>query len=68
MDKIIRLKKEYEGMIIARKIEYSLITFDSNKILQEHYVNYYNKGFEDIFEVIEIDNWEALNNKKGSKK
>lgn len=50
----LKLKKEYEGLRITKNnFIFGKITFDSYTVQPEHYINYYNRGFEDMFDVIE---------------
>jgi hypothetical protein len=49
----LRVKKQYEGIILTRMIlGVGEITFDPNNTLHEHYINFYNLGFDFIFEEI----------------
>jgi len=55
----IKLKPEYEGAIITRvKAGFGYITFDSNRVPQEKYVNFLDV-MPDLFE-IESDKPEQL--------
>jgi len=42
------LKKEFEGTSIKR----GSIILHTERCLAEHYINYYNNGFKDCFDVI----------------
>jgi hypothetical protein len=47
----IRLKKEYEGLIVSRvKAGVGTITFDSTRVPEEKYINFVDL-FPDLFEV-----------------
>jgi len=49
----LRLKDEYKGVIVSRNdIKIGRITFDSNKVSEENYKNFYKLGFEYLFELI----------------
>jgi hypothetical protein len=49
----IRVKNQYEGIILTRMIlGVGQITFDPNNTSKEHYINFYNLGFDFIFEEI----------------
>jgi hypothetical protein len=49
----IKVKKQYEGIILTRMIlGVGEITFDPNNTSKEHYINFYNLGFDFIFEEI----------------
>ena len=49
----LQLKKEYEGKTVTRTHRLvGNITFDPAKVSTERYKNYYNSGFEDLFDVV----------------
>ena len=49
----LQLKKEYEGKTVTRTHRLvGNITFDPTKASPERYHNYYNSGFEDLFDVV----------------
>ena len=50
----LQLKPEYAGLVITKNL-YAIgnVTFDADKVKQEHYENYSAIGFYDIFETIE---------------
>jgi hypothetical protein len=52
--KKLKLKSRYEGLRVTRSdIRIGKITFDANTVKPEHYQNYYDLGFTELFEVIE---------------
>lgn len=49
----IRVKKCYEGIVLTRMLlGQGQVTFDYNNAKKEHYINFYNLGFDFIFEQI----------------
>jgi len=53
--KKLKIKKQYEGLRVTRNdIRVGKITFDGNSVKEEHYQNYYDLGFTEIFAVIEV--------------
>ena len=53
--KTIKLKEKYKGIRVTRSnITIGKITFDANSVKEEHYQNYYDLGFTELFEVIEV--------------
>jgi hypothetical protein len=49
----LKVKKQYEGIILTRMVlGVGEITFDPNQTSQEHYINFFNYGFDFIFEEI----------------
>lgn len=49
----LRVKKQYEGIILTRMIlGVGEITFDPYNTPKENYINFYNLGFDFIFEEI----------------
>jgi hypothetical protein len=52
--KKLKLKSRYEGLKVTRSdIRIGKITFDANTVKPEHYQNYYDLGFTELFEVVE---------------
>lgn len=49
----LKIKDQYVGMVITRFVGFGNLTFDYYKVIPEFYVNYYNNGFKDIFELVE---------------
>jgi hypothetical protein len=49
----LKVKKQYEGIILTRMVlGVGEITFDPNQTSPEHYINFFNYGFDFIFEEI----------------
>lgn len=52
--KSLKIKPEYQGLIITRNhMILGQITFDPFKVDPEHYINFYNNGFDYIFYEVE---------------
>lgn len=52
--KTLKLKDKYKGIRVTRSnITIGKITFDSNSVKEEHYQNYYDLGFTELFELVE---------------
>jgi hypothetical protein len=50
----LALKKEYEGVTIMRSnIQVGKVIFNASKVESSKYINYYNLGFEELFEIVE---------------
>ena len=50
----LKIKKEMKGLVITlNNMSIGQITFDSNKVDEANYINFYNLGFSEIFEVME---------------
>lgn len=49
----LKLKDEYKGIIVSRNdIKLGRVTFDTNKVDEENYKNFFRLGFEYLFEII----------------
>ena len=66
----LKLKLQYEGMRITKNnMEHGKITFDAYSVQPEHYINFYKRGFEELFEeVIEEPKKELLVEDKPKRK
>ena len=54
MMKTLKLKEKYKGLRVTRNdIRVGKITFDANSVKEEHYQNFYDLGFTELFEVVE---------------
>lgn len=52
--KTLKLKEKYKGLRVTRNdIRVGKITFDANFVKEEHYQNFYDLGFTELFEVVE---------------
>ena len=52
--KTLKLKEKYKGLRVTRNdIRVGKITFDANSVKEEHYQNFYDLGFTELFEVVE---------------
>jgi hypothetical protein len=52
--KTLKLKSKYKGLRVTRSdIRVGKITFDANSVSPEHYQNYYDLGFTELFEIEE---------------
>ena len=52
--KTLKLKDKYKGLRVTRSdIRVGKITFDGNSVKEEHYQNYYDLGFTELFEIVE---------------
>ena len=52
--KTLKLKEKYKGLKVTRSnITIGKITFDANSVKEEHYQNYYDLGFTELFDVVE---------------
>jgi len=52
--KKLKLKSKYEGLRVTRSdIRIGKITFDANTVKPEHYQNYYDLGFTELFDIVE---------------
>jgi len=50
---ILKLKKEYCGIVISKNIfGIGTVTFDALKIPTEYYQNYFDLGFDTIFDKV----------------
>jgi len=50
----LKIKEELKGLTITiTNMSIGQITFDSNKVDEANYINFYNLGFSEIFEVLE---------------
>ena len=50
----LKLKEKYKGLSVTRSdIRVGKITFNANEVKEEHYQNYYDLGFTELFEVVE---------------
>jgi len=54
-----QLKSEFNGTIVTKKIQLKPmqtidLTFDAEKVKPENYVKYYELGFQELFDVIDL--------------
>ena len=50
----LKLKSKYKGLRVTRSdIRVGKITFDANSVSPEHYQNYYDLGFTELFDIEE---------------
>lgn len=50
----LKIKDEFKGMIVTRNHNrVGKITFDTNRVEEDRYINFFNHGFEEMFDVVD---------------